>query len=219
MIKTKYPCAHWTISWSATSTPSHSFSTVTMEHIGLLNILPELPQTEPCTYLSGPINCQPALRRLPQVTKRFLLWMLWLQGLAQLYVPTISLSKRRLRLRYCSGRWKALQKSPGKSWAMKATPVSADMVIKAPAASRSLTLKKQQWECARQSGNFSLARQNQGELRLKVQPFLSTPGESPTSQFSNRILHPLGIQPVLCSKVIHQICFWWPVFISASLTH
>lgn len=47
---------------------------------------------------------------------------------------------------------------------------------------------------------LSLARQNLGELRLEVQPFPSTLGEPPTSQFSSRILHALGIQPALRSQ-------------------
>lgn len=154
-IKMKYPCAHWAVLWSATSTPSHSFSTVTMEHIGLLSILPKRSQMEPWAYLNSPINCQAArAEETPICNKEIYPLDAVTPGTCTTYVPTISVSKRRLRLRHCSGRWKALQKSPGKSWAMQATPVSADMVIKAPAASRSLTLKKQQWECVRQFGNF-----------------------------------------------------------------
>lgn len=145
-----------TISWSATSTPSHSFSTATMEHTGLLDTLPKLSQMEAWTYLSSPINCQTAnAEETPMCnkgTRDFSYGCCDARDLHNLW-PTISVSKRSLRLRHCSGRWKALQKSPGKSWAMQATPVSADMVIKAPAASRFLTLKQQHWECARQFGN------------------------------------------------------------------
>lgn len=73
---------------------------------------------------------------------------------------------------------------------------------------------------------LSLARQHLGELRLEVQPFPSTLGESPTSQVSSRILHAIAFMPWAFSqryapragmaRIIHQTCFWWPVFIAAS---
>lgn len=148
-------------------------------------------------YSSCPINCTEAVASLTYTR------MLRCRWLAQLMYQHQYEQKETK-----PGRWKALQKSTGKSWAMQHTPLSADVLIKAFAASRSLTLKKQQYQRAVWFGDCCCP----DKIRSLAFTFFSSQNQEipPTLLFNREtkihvhvpIFNASGVQPVLHSQLL-----------------